>query len=148
MSEDKSITMALESDDLGPAQELARAHKVNLEIKPQEQFIDPLSIVLIFGGAVAIAKFTVDLFDRFHGGVIVDLKPEAKQLVRRDKNLPYGWIVVVATDGKKVDINVKDAPKDTAERWVEDIINGVVKSANDVANSAAKAFGKDKVKPS
>jgi hypothetical protein len=56
--------------------------------------------------------------------------------------------VVVAADGQKVDINVKDAPKDAAERWVEDIINGVVKSASDVADSAAKAFGKDKVKPS
>lgn len=148
MAEGKSITIALESDDLAPAQELARTNKVNIEIKPQAQFIDPLSIVLIFGGVVAIAKFTVDLFDRFHGGVIVDLRSDAKQLVRRDKSLPYGWIVVVAADGKKVDINVKDAPKDAAERWVEDIINGVVKSAKDVADSAAKAFGKDKVRPS
>jgi len=145
MTEDKSILIAVDPQDLEAAQDLARAAKVDMEVQPKSQFLDPLSIILISGGVAAIAKFTADLIDRFHGGIVVDLRPSAKQLVRRDKSVPYGWALVIAADGK-VEINVHDAPKDALERWVSDIIQGVLKNTKDVAEAAAKTFGKDKVK--
>ena len=36
--------------------------------------------------------------------------------------------------------------RDALERWVSEIIQGVLKNAKDVAAAAAKAFGDDKVK--
>jgi len=145
MDQNTSIQIALSQEDLALVQESARAAKVNLEVQPKSQLVDPLSIILIAGGVVAVAKFTVDLFDRLHGGVVVDLRPTAKQLIRRDKSVPYGWAMVIASDGK-VEINVHDAPKDAMERWVSDIIQGVLKNAKDAGDAAKKAFGQQNVK--
>ena len=146
MSKEISIQIALAAEDLQAAQELARAAKLNLQVQPKSQFIDPLSIILIAGGAVAVVKFTADLIDRFHGGIIVDVRPSAKELIKRDKSVPYGWALVIAADGK-VEINVHDAPKDAMERWVSEIVEGVLKNVKDVGESAAKAFGKGNVNP-
>jgi hypothetical protein len=145
MTQEKSIQIAIDQGDLEAFQTLARHHKVDLEVEPKPQILDPISIILIGGGVIAVTKFTVDLIDKYRGGIIVDLRPSAKRLVSRDKSVPAGWALVVAADGK-INIDVKDAPKDALERWVSEIIQGVLKNAKDVAAAAAKAFGDDKVK--
>jgi hypothetical protein len=145
MSEDKSIQIVLENDELEAAQASARTAGVDFEIQPKSQFIDPVSIILVAGGVWAIGVFVVELLDRRHGGIIIDLRPSAQQLVRRDRSVPYGWALVIAVDGT-VSINVHDAPKSASERLIGEIIQGVLKSASDVAAAAAKAIGADKVK--
>jgi hypothetical protein len=146
MTEEKSISIAIDQGDLEAVQELARKAKADLQVEPKSQILDPISIILIGGGVIAVTKFTTDLIDKYRGGIIVDVRPSAAHLVSRDKSVPFGWALVIAADGK-INIDVKDAPKDALERWVSDIIQGVLKNAKDVAASAGKAFGDDKVKP-
>jgi hypothetical protein len=145
MSEDKFIQIALENEEVEAAQASARIAGIDLEIQPKSQILDPITIILVGTGAVALGKFVVDLIDRLHGGIVVDLRPSAKQLVRRDRSVPYGWALVIAADGS-VSINVHDAPKGAAERLISDVIKGVLKSASEVASAATKALGADKVK--
>lgn len=145
MPDDRSISILLIDEDLGTAQELARTMRVDLQILPKAQMIDPFTAILIGGGILLTGKFVVDLIDRLRGGVVIDLRPAAHYLVRRDRSLPYGWVVVEAPDGQSVKIETRDAPKDAAERLLSTIINGTLKTAQDVAKNAKEVLGEDKV---
>jgi hypothetical protein len=145
MSDDKSIRIGLYEEDLAAAQELARSGRVELQIEPQAEILDPLTYILIGAGLVAAVKFTIDLVERIKGGVVIDLQPSAKSVIRRDRAIPYGWAVVMAADGKSVKIETHDAPKDAAERLLEDIINGVFKNSDGIAKAAKDALGAAKV---
>jgi hypothetical protein len=101
-------------------------------------------VVLVAGGALLVGKFVVDLIDRLRGGVVIDLRPDATNFVSRNRDVPYGWAVVRAAGGT-VSINVHDAPKDASERLLGMIIDGVIKSAGEVAEEAVKSLGADKV---
>jgi hypothetical protein len=144
-SSEKSISIGIDNEDLKVAQEFAIEAGAELQLDTKLQFGDPVSIVLIAGGIMAVTKVTFDLIDKYRGGMIVDLRPSAEQLVRRDKSVTAG-VALVITDDRKVRIEVKDAPKDALERWVSEIIRGVLKTAKDVTDSASKEFGEEKVK--
>ena len=145
MSNDGSISILLTDEDLGAAQELARTTGVDLQILPKPQIIDPFTAVLIAGGVLLVGKFVVDLIDRLRGGVVIELRPNAPPLVRRDRAIPYGWAMVVAADGKSVKIETHDAPKDAAERLLGEIISGALKTSQDIAKAAKEALGAGKV---
>jgi hypothetical protein len=145
MSEDKSIRIGLYDEDFAAAQELAQSGRVELQIEPKAEILDPLTYILIGAGVVAAVKFTFDLMDQIKGGVVIDLQPSAKSVVRRDRATPYGWVVVMAADGKSVKIETHDAPRDAAERLLEDIIKGVFKNSGDIARAAKDALGAAKV---
>jgi hypothetical protein len=144
MSDAGFYEIALEDKDVEAAQGAARAAGIDLEIQPKSQIVDPISIILIATGAVATGKFLVDLIDRLQGGIVVDLRPSARHLIRRDHSLPYGWALVIAVDGT-LSVNVHDAPKDAAERLISDILHGVLKSASDISDAASKTLGPGKV---
>jgi hypothetical protein len=116
-----------------------------LTFEPKAQALDPLSAVLIAGGVLAIAKFVIDIIDRLKGGVIIDQTQPGPVIVKRDGNVPYGWAVVIAKGGA-VSIEVRDAPKDAAERLLSQIIEGVFENAAEVAKAAGEALGADRVK--
>jgi hypothetical protein len=145
MAEEKSIRIVLEPEELQQAEEAARTARVDLQTEPSPEIIPVVAVVLVAGGALLVGKFVVDLIDRLRGGVVIDLRPDAKDFIRRNREVPYGWAVVRAADGS-VSINVHDAPKDASERLLGMIIDGVIKSAADVAKEAAKALGGDKVR--
>ena len=145
MVEEKSIRILLEPEELEQAQEAARAARVDLQIEPRPQILPAVAAVLVAGGVLAVGKFIVDLIDKLRGGVVIDLRPDATNFVSRSRDVPYGWAVVRAADGT-VQINVHDAPKDASERLLGMIIDGVIKSAADVAKEAAKVLGAGNVK--
>jgi hypothetical protein len=94
------------------------------------QAIDPLSISLIIGSAYALALLVVSIYERLRGGVVVDLTGIYPDIYR-DHDIPHGWMIVIAKDGK-VELEAKDIPRDSLERIVEKVIElgvGTAKSA-------------------
>lgn len=141
----RTIKILLDEKYLAPAKTLARAARVDLEVVAEPQLVDPITAVVIGGGAVLVFKLAVDLVDKMRGGVYIDLRPRAKYLIRRDRRVPPGWVVIVAADGKGVKIETRDAPKDAAERLLTKIVGGVLRTAGDVAKEAKKELGTSKV---
>ena len=141
----KQIRILFDNEqELADAKRTALQLQVDFQVEPKSQFVDPVTAVLIGGGALLLGKFVVDLIEQIKGGVLVDLRPGAKALVTRTKEMPYGWVTVIARDGT-VKIEVRDAPKDASERLIGQIIEGGLKSAKEVATAAVEALGKGKV---
>jgi hypothetical protein len=141
----KTIKLLMDEKDVGEAQALARAARVDLQVVSEPHLIDPITAVVIGGGALLVFKVAVDLIDKMRGGVFIDLQPRANYLIRRDRQVPAGWVIVLAVDGKSVKIETRDAPKDISERLLTEIVNGTLKTAGDVAKEATKALGAGKV---
>jgi hypothetical protein len=152
--EELEIRVGVEdNDDLSAAEDAAAAIGVEItfvqappgpDIEPQ---IAPIVAVAIGAGALAGAKFIVDWWERRKGGLIIDLRPTALDTFRRDRNVPWGYVITFPVQGGEVKVETKDAPKDAVERWISEVIAGAFKSAADVANAAAKVFGKGHVEP-
>jgi hypothetical protein len=145
MNKDKSIRVVLDPEEMQAAQDAARAAGLDLQIEQRPHILPAVTLVLMGGGALLAAKFVVDLVDRLRGGIVIDARPDATELVRRNRDVPYGWALVLAADGS-VSINVHDSPKDASERLIQAIIDGVFKTAEDVTKEAGKTLGGDKVK--
>src|SRR5262249_37062683 len=101
---------------------------------------------VLTGAGIMAAHFIVDLIEKRRGGLVIDLKPGAKNLVRRDRSVPFGWAVIRSADGVNVKIETHDAPKDASERLVGQIIDGVVKDSKAIVEAAEKLLGPGKVK--
>jgi hypothetical protein len=141
----KTLKMAVDKKGLAQAEALARKARLDLQVVAEPQLVDPITAVVIGGGAVLVFKLAVDLVDKLRGGVYIDLRPRAKYLIRRDRSVPVGWVVILAADGKSVKIETQDAPKDAAERLLTKIVEGTLSSAASIAKEAKKALGEGKV---
>jgi len=148
MANTRSIRILLNDEDLGAAQEVARTTGIDLQILPKPQVVEPFTAILVAGGVVLTVKFVADLIDRFRGGVVVDMRPDAEYFARRDRSLPYGWAVIIAADGKTVKIETRDAPVDAAERLLKAIVDGTLKTSQEIAKAAKDALGAGKVQES
>ena len=135
----------LSEEQLGAAREAADTASLPFRIEPKTQVIDPISWIIIGGGALLAGKFVVDLCARLKGGVLIDLRADASKVVRRDKDIPAGWAIVLAVDGT-VEIEVHGAAEDSAERLLSKIIDGGFNTVKDVASEAVKELGPAKVK--
>jgi hypothetical protein len=144
MPETKEIRILLEEAELGPAVELAQTSPLDYRIEAKAQVIDPITAVLIGGGVLMVAKFVFDVFDKLKGGVVVDLRQQPLA-IKRNKQLPAGWVLVLAADGT-VSIETHDAPKDTSERLLAGLIEGALGTAKEVASRATELFGVEHVK--
>jgi len=135
------ITLLLDSEGAVVAQELGQTSKVDLKTEPKKELIDGISAVLIAGGVLAIGKFVFDFIDRIRGGVVIEVGSDGKVSVRRDKALPLGWAVVETASGT-VSIEVHDAPKDSAERILAGIVEGALKTPDEIVELAKKLGAK------
>src|SRR5215217_8221439 len=61
-------------------------------IKPE---FDPITAILIGGGALALGRFVIGWMDRLRGGVIIDQRAGAEAEIRRSKDLPFGWVAIL-----------------------------------------------------
>jgi hypothetical protein len=145
------ITIGIDDeDDLVAARAAAEAHGVALrEITGEpsgdlEELVEPVTMVLIGTAAVAGVKMVMDWWEHRRGGLVIDQRPGADPTIHRDRELPYGWIATYPADGGKVTVAVKDDP-DAAEKWVSEVLKGVLGSAKEVADAAAKTVGKEHV---
>lgn len=140
MADQSEIRFVLEKTDLPAAQSTAQQLELNFQIQPSPQFLDPFTAALIAGGALLIAKFVREQIQIHKGGLFIDLSHKPIQ-VRRDKEIPYGLVVIVDATGKKVKVETHDAPKDAAERLLGGLFSGALKSADQVSAAAKTALG-------
>ena len=82
-----------------------------------------MTAVLIGAGVVAGIKLLMDWWGRRKGGLVIDLRPDAKDLFYRDDALDYEYVVTLPADGGKVTVEVKDNP-DAATTWINKVIEG------------------------
>jgi hypothetical protein len=82
--------------------------------------LDPVSMALLVGAALAFGKFIVSVLDRRRGGMRIDLGTVPPS-VERSKGVPFGFIVIFTADGK-VEIKAADEPKDALERMITEAI--------------------------
>jgi hypothetical protein len=154
MVDELALRLRIEDeDDLSAAHDSASS--VGIQIREAqappgpglEPEIAPIVGVLIGAGALAGAKFILDWWEKRRGGLVIDLRPSATDNIFRDRDVPWGYVVLFPADGGEVKVETKDAPKDTVERWISEVISGTFKSATDLAKAAANALGKDRVDP-
>jgi hypothetical protein len=110
-----------------------------------EAQVEPVSAILIGAGVVAAAKLVLDWWDKVRGGLVIDQRPGAEDLIYRDKDVPYGWVLVFPPDGGTVKVEVKDASEDAAERWISAVITGAFDTVGQLAEAAKEAVGDNKV---
>jgi hypothetical protein len=140
-----TIRLLIDTTELAEAQEASRDAELEVTYEPKAQAVDPLTAVLIAGAVLAVAKFVIDVIDHLKGGVVIDQTQGGPVLVKRDRSVPYGWAVVIATGGA-VSIHVHDAPKDASERLLSQIVEGVFTNAEELAKAGRELIGADRVK--
>ena len=148
---EQGIRIRIDDDeDLAVAREAAERQGVGLvEVTGPpsgglDSQVDPVTAVLIGAGVVAGIKLLMDWWGRRKGGLVIDLRSDAKDLFYRDDALDYEYVVTLPADGGKVTVEVKDNP-DAATTWINKVIEGGFKSFTDLATEAKKAVGADKV---
>jgi hypothetical protein len=141
---DPSLRIVLERDELHLAQDLARRDGVRVEVEPQPHVVEPMTAILVAGGALLVAKFVVDLIDRLRGGLVIDLRSGTRREIRRDRGVPYGWVTIITADGT-VKVETHDAPRDAAERLLNQILSGALTTPTQIANAASEALGPERV---
>lgn len=96
-------------------------------------------LLLALAGLVPVVSFVMERwYDRLLGGQIIDLRPDAEQLARRDPGLAYGYVIVHAVDGS-VTVHVHELPNQTFEivKAVVDAVGGMAgKGVQEIAQIA------------
>jgi hypothetical protein len=134
-------------EDLDAARETAEATGIDLQEAPGEgagvdEAIAPIAAVLIGAGVAAAAKFIASWWEKRRGGLVVDLRQGAKDQIYREKDVPWGFILVFPAAGGEVKIETKDEPKDAIERLIEAVISGAYDTVQKVAEAASKVTNK------
>ena len=141
-----------DADDLDAAHAAAQAEP---EITVREEFpppsggieaqVEPVAAVLIAAGVAALAKFVLDWWEKRKGGLVIDQREGADDEIYRDRDVPWGYVLVFPRDGGEVRIETVDMPKDAIQQLLETVIGGAFKTVSDLAEAAKKAVGADKV---
>lgn len=133
-----------DADDLAAATQLADAGGIELQQAPASSpdgemgaMIAPIAAVLIGAGVLAAARFITDWWharkENEKGGLVIDQRPDAKDDIYRDKDLPFGFVLIYPADGGEVKVDVKEAQKDSIDRWISEVISGAYKTVGDLA---------------
>ncbi len=142
MAEDM-VTVVVVSDEeadlaaLGELEGLTRGDEHEVE----ELALDPLTAAVLVGVGLAVGKFVLRVINEYRGGVRLDLTSKPA-VIKRDREVPYGWIVTLAADGK-VEIETKDEPKDSIERMVEAVLKLPVDATVAKVKAAIEAIKPD-----
>jgi hypothetical protein len=136
-----------EEEDLEVAQKIASEHP-DLQVEAAavapvgeiQNLMAPVTAVLIFAGAAAIAKFVMDWWDARRGGLVINMRPDGKDQIYRNRDVPYGYILIFPSDGGQVKIETRDMPKNATQQLLEEVISGVFKNVGDLAKAAKEAM--------
>jgi hypothetical protein len=99
-----------------------------------EGLIAPITAVLIGAAATAAAKFVTDWWEKRRGGLVVDMRPGAKDEIYRNGDVLYGYVLIFPADGGQVKIETRDTPKDAIQQLLEAVISGAYTTVRDLAN--------------
>lgn len=83
--------------------------------------LDPLTTALLIGGGLAAARFIVGVWDKYRGGVRIDLGTRPPT-VERVRGVPYGAFIIFAADDE-VRVETRDEPEEVIERIVKRIFS-------------------------
>ncbi|MEE6272648.1 hypothetical protein V2J56_04715 [Georgenia sp. MJ206] len=140
------------AEDLDAAHAAAEAEpgiSVSEEFPPPsgsiEAQVEPVTAVLIAAGVAALAKFVLDWWEKRKGGLVIDQREGAEDEIHRDRDVPWGYVIVFPEDGGEVRIETVDMPKDAIHQLLETVIGGAFTTVTDLADAAKKAVGADKV---
>ncbi len=145
-----TVNRFIEADakDLDYVRELAAEHGVTLEVESEDGF-DPGSLLepgtltlLMMGTSLGVATLSA-LIDERRGGQVIDLRPNAAPMTRRDRSVVHGLVVVIAMDGE-IRVEVKE-PRGMLGQVLDllrDVTTGLVgASQTQAAEALTEALG-------
>ncbi len=95
--------------------------------------------VMVVGGVTLLAGVVMEWIERRKGGTLVDKSTDPLTL-KRTKDVPYGFFIVVTSDGK-ITIDAKDTPKGMMQQVLEKILDGAFKSIGDIKDAVKEVAG-------
>jgi hypothetical protein len=98
-AESTRLLMEIGPEDLDYLKAVAAEHGVGIEVDEEEGFTVVGEIaVLLMGASLAVATVAY-LLDQRRGGQVIDLRPAADPIAKRDKGLQHGLVLLIAADG-------------------------------------------------
>lgn len=144
MSEIQLRIRISDDDDLAAAQKASEVTSVDFTeeleerdpTKPQPAIV-PVVAILIGAAVLVAALFVKEWIQTIPGGTVIDMRSDAPDNLYRDKALPFGVIVIWASDGK-VTLETKELPKTGIERLIGDVISGVLGTVTAIDEKVAE----------
>ena len=127
--------VVIDAEDLDEARRIAADNGVETE-QAEARFIDPGTVTLVLLGSSLAVATVVHLLEQHKGGQVIDQRPGAPNAMYRSKNVVYGLVVLVATDGT-VTIEVKE-PKGMFGQVIDAITGILTEISKDGAEQIAK----------
>jgi hypothetical protein len=134
---DETVQIVVISDedaDLAAMGEVAGLERREGEI---EEDFAILGAVLLIGAVLAAAKLVENIINQYRGGVQIDLN-QKPPVIRRNHQLPYGWVVIVAADDT-VKVETHGEEPDSLERIITAVLKLPVDATASVVEAAIKA---------
>lgn len=104
---------------------------------PPDLALDPGTAIILTGAVILAARFVVSLWERWRGGVRIDLGTEPPT-IERLREVPYGVVVVLTVDDD-VRIETVDEPEEVVERILSKIFSlGSAPAPADVTAAVAQ----------
>lgn len=137
-----------DADELDEAKQLAEAEDLSVQeasggsggLEPE---VEPITMLIIGGGVLAAAKFITGWLDKRRGGLVIDQRDGAKDDLHRDRDVPWGYVVIYPKDGGAVTIETHDEPKDAIERLIAKVISGSLSTVAELAKIAKEELSDD-----
>ncbi|SDE29209.1 hypothetical protein [Auraticoccus monumenti] len=129
---DDQIRIRIDDDeDLAAAHEASLSTGVDFQQAPDEsdgleEQITVIAGIVIGAGVLAAAKFIADWWEKRRGGLVIDMRPDAADQVHRDRDVPWGHVLIFTADGKDVRVETQDMPEDATERLIAAVLSGVL----------------------
>lgn len=141
MSEERLEIVVINDDEvdlasMGEVQGLERQ-----EGEAVEEQLGILGAVVLIGAALAIGRFVQSVIRDIRGGLQINLDKKPP-VIRRNGEIPAGWVVAVAADGT-VKIETHDEPEDAIERMTTAILKLPVDATVSAVEAAIKAAHPD-----
>jgi hypothetical protein len=80
-----------------------------------------LAAAVLVGTVGGLVHVVIEFWKKVRGGTVIDLTGE-KPDIRSDADVPRGWLIIIAKDGK-VELKKEDLPPDALERLVTDLLD-------------------------
>ena len=117
--------------------ELAKSEGVTATEIDEDDFVDPATASFILLGASAAVGTVVYLLEVRKGGQVFDNRPKAPRPEYRSKDIAYGYVKIVAPDGK-VTVEVKE-PKGLIGQVIDAVKEVLVETVGKPAQTVGEA---------
>ena len=91
LDDDEALAAALEVADATPS---VTAEVESIPGGEAGALVEPVTVMLIGAGVLAAAQFILGWWERVRGGLVIDQREGAERTVYRDRDVPWGYVVV------------------------------------------------------